>query len=488
MPNTASFVTRATNAVRKKISSPSDSPGRQAPGPDGILATIRATREFTGDFLSIMIQLAEKYAGPEMAPVAFNVMGQQMYLLTDPVQIHHMLFDNDRFTRTMKYMNAFKRVLGYNIITAPNSAWKPLRHRTVAYFAPKHLDFYGSVFVRVLHEYAIPTLTEKARRGEAVDLFSEVLDIASIAVFMSFLGDEIGDPPREVYQALNRLFCYIRSNMYTLFFPPLWVPTAQNRALNADLERLRSYLRPRITSDRDRATMLGDIIRANSDERGRPNVQRILDETISNLVGGSETTIVLMAWAMFYVAQHKDVQARLRREIDEVVGDRRPTNDDLKKMPYLRNVVSETLRLRSPAYMQTRTALKDTELGGYTIKKDAMIFASQYITHQDARFWKDPGEFRPERFNSDSAEAPANRKSQSVFFPFGGGAFYCVGMNYAFYEAELTLLSLLQHFEFDLHERTPVASVGHDARITLRPDRPIFLAIRERSDPAKLAS
>lgn len=484
MANTSDIGSWTADVVRRFTGASASAERRRPPGPKGLLPVLRASAHLTKDFLSCMCHMAEEYSGPDMNPVGFNVLGQQMYLVLHPEQIQSILADNDVFFRTLKYFDSFRFVLGYNSVTVPNEEWKPMRRRTAGYFSLKQIEAYTSIFVQVMSERGIPLLKDKARRGQAVDLFPEMLDISSIAVFMSFLGDQLEDPPKELYQALNRIFCYIRRNMWNFWFPPLWIPTPQNRELNRDLELLRNYIRPRIFTDRDKPTMLGDIIRTHTGTDGTMNVQRILEETIANLVGGSETTIVLMVWAMFYIAQEREVQDRLAKEIDAVVGSRLPTSADLKKMPYLHNTISETLRLRSPAYMQTRMAIKDSQLGGYDIEKGAMLLASQYITHQDPRVWKNPRQFNPDRFASDSKEAPANRKSQAVFFPFGGGLFSCLGMNYAVNEAAVTVLCLLQHFEFELLNPAQATSLGIDARVTLRPDQAIYLKIRERAPRA----
>lgn len=452
--------------------------GLTAPGPRGLISSARAMAHLKRDLLSFLCALEAEHSGEEMRPVAFKVMGQPMALAVHPVQVKRVLTENDFFTRTVKYMNAFRAVLGYNIITVPNDEWKPVRKRTAKYFSKDLLAKYAAIVAEVMERHAIPHFGRKARAGESVELFEEMLDIASIAVFMSFLGDEAGQTPPEVYRALNNVFCYVRRNVFTMWLPPLWVPTAQNRELNRELSRIRSYLLAHLESDRDRPTMLGDIIRTHTGADGRLDVRKVLDEAIANLVGGSETTIILMAWALYYIIQHPEVEARLRAEIGAVLDGRAPTLDDLKRMPYMEQVISETLRLRSPAYVSSRVATCDTELGGYAVAKDTMVFVSQHITHRHPRVWRDPDTFRPERFAADSDEAPTNRRSEMPFFPFGAGAFYCVGMNYAVNEAEVMVAMLLQRFRFEAAEPGSFAAVGLDARLTLRPDRPIRVRVR----------
>lgn len=455
---------------------------RLPPGPRSLTETLSATLRLNRGFLRFLCELEAEYSGAEMAPVGFEIMGQKMYLVVHPAHIKRLLLDAANFTRTTKYMNAFKAVLGYNIITADMDEWRPLRKRTARFFGKAQLDHYGRVIVAALREHSVPVFAARARRGETVDVFEEMLDVASIAVFKSFLGPEIGEVPRPVYRSLNEIFSYIRRNMFSMVKLPLWVPTADNRQLREHLACVHEYLRPRLLEQRSRETVMGDVVRTHIGARGRPDVRKIIEEMTSILVGGSETTIILMAWTLYYVLRHPEVAERLHQEIDRVVGGAEVTIEHLKKMPYLENVVSEVLRLRSPAYVISRMSLKDTTLGGYAVAGGAMLFASQYITHRHPRVWQNPESFDPDRFAAASPEAPGNRREETPFFPFGGGAFYCVGMNFAVYEAELMLIVLLQSFRFAVAEPENFAAVGFDARLTLRPDRPIRLKVEPRPD------
>jgi cytochrome P450 len=454
---------------------------RQPPGPRGLRGSLLATYRLNRGFLPFLCDLEAEYSGAEMAPVGFRIMGQKMYLVVHPAHIKRLLLDGDNFTRTTKYMNAFKMVLGYNIISADMDEWRPLRKRTARFFGKPQLEQYGRVITDVLLDHSVPALAERARRGEAIDVFSEMLDVASIAIFKSFLGPEDGAVPRPVYRALNEIFCYIRRNMFSIVLPPLWVPTAENRELREHLDCIHGYLRSHLTRQRAQQTVMGEVARAHLDEHGRIDVHKVVEEMTSLLVGGSETTIILMAWALYFLVQHPGVEERLLEEIRSVVGDDQPTVAHLKRMPYLESVVSETLRLRSPAYVLSRMSLVNTQLGGYAIERGAMIFASQHITHQHPRVWRNPERFDPGRFDASSPEAPTNRREETPFFPFGGGSFNCIGMNFAFYEASLMLIILLQRFRFAIAEPRRFAEVGLDARLTLRPDRPIRLMVQERT-------
>lgn len=457
---------------------------RRAPGPRGLGPSLRAMRHLRRDLLSFLCSLEAEHSGEEMTPVGFQVLGQPMLLAVHPAHVHTVLHDGDLFTRTVKYMNAFRSALGFNIITVPNEEWKPLRRRTARYFSGELLVRYADVVARVVEQHTLPVLDRWAASGEPFELFDEMLDIASIAAFRSFLGDREEETPEEVYRGLNEIFCFVRRNVFTLWLPPAWVPTRENRGFTHHRRILRRYLLERLEAHRERDTMFGDIIRAHTDAAGRTDVGKVLDETIANLIGGSETTIILMAWAFYYLVRHPRVEDRLRREASEALGAALPTLDSLRRMPYLDRVIREVLRLRSPAYVSSRRATRDTELGGVRIPGDAMVFVSQHITHRHSRVWPQPETFEPDRHLDGGPLSRPSRPGEVAWFPFGGGSFYCLGMNYAVNEAKVLVASLVRRYSFEPVDPDAFAEVGLDARLTLRPDRPLPVRVRRVSPAA----
>ena len=316
-----------------------------------------------------------------------------------------------------------------------------------------------------------------------MDVFGEMLDIASLAVFINFCGDRIDEIPMDVYQSLNQILCYLRHRTLSMahrLIPP-WVPTRANREVQGHIARVHAYLTPRLARDAGSDTMLGDIIRAHTDASGHIDTLRVLEETTSNLIGGSETTIILMAWALHFIIQHPAVEEALVAEIASAVGDEEPSMNHFKDMPYLDAVVTETLRMRPPAYMTGRLVAEDMDLGGYPLTGGAMALVCQYITHHEPRLWRESHRFHPERFIKESEERPP-RGDEMAYFPFGGGQYFCIGAQYALHEAKLMLIALLRAYRFTPFDPLTFANVGMDASLTLRPDRAILVRVEQRTN------
>ena len=101
----------------------------------------------------------------------------------------------------------------------------------------------------------------------------------------------------------------------------------------------------------------------------------------------------------------------------------------IKEMDSVETLFSEAMRLYPPIHVIFRQANADTELGGVAIKKGDTVVVSPYALHRDARYWKNPESFDPERF------ARGEPSHKYAYIPFGGGPRSCIGSHFAMMEA-----------------------------------------------------
>jgi cytochrome P450 len=239
------------------------------------------------------------------------------------------------------------------------------------------------------------------------------------------------------------------------------------------------------------------------------------------LIAGHETTAAVLTWALFELTKNPEKMEKVRAEIDEVLGDRTPTYDDIKGMQYLRLVVAETLRMYPEPPLLIRRCRTENDLpkgGGRdaTVIRGMDIFLSLYNLHRDGRFWPEPDEFRPERWltkyaNPDVPEwagydpekwmgnmlYPNEISSDFAYLPFGGGPRKCVGDEFATLEATVTLAMVLRRFEFEFdssklaetnvgimdHPQALEHPVGMRTGATIHTRRGLHMVIRKRVPP-----
>ncbi|XP_040996837.1 cytochrome P450 81C13-like [Juglans microcarpa x Juglans regia] len=161
---------------------------------------------------------------------------------------------------------------------------------------------------------------------------------------------------------------------------------------------------------------------------------------------GTDTTATTMEWAMSLLLNHPEVLQKVKAEIVNQVGHGRLLNDsDLDKLPYLRSVVNETLRLYPPTpLLLPHCSAEDCSVGGYTVPKGTTLLANAWAVHRDPKQWEEPNNFKPERFEGFNGEREGFR-----FIPFGIGRRVCPGAGMAQRVILLALGGLIQCFDWE---------------------------------------
>jgi cytochrome P450 len=176
--------------------------------------------------------------------------------------------------------------------------------------------------------------------------------------------------------------------------------------------------------------------------------QQLVMTSFDLLLAGIETTSASLRWALLYVANHQHVQDKLHSQLDGVVPwktcRRLPGLEDQRNLPYVEATLLELMRIRTVAPLSVFGAtLCDTELNGYFIPAETLVITNLYSVHMDADEWKDPEEFRPERFLDDDG----NVFGSDRVIPFSVGKRSCIGEPLARQQLFLFFAGLLQQFK-----------------------------------------
>ncbi|XP_077862993.1 cytochrome P450 1A5-like [Saccoglossus kowalevskii] len=206
--------------------------------------------------------------------------------------------------------------------------------------------------------------------------------------------------------------------------------------------------------DKDVESLIDDIlsIQREAELAGGDRTIQLTDvnlrQTVSDIfAAGLDTTINALNWAVAYLTYYPDVQSKVQREIDDVIGDDRlPLLSDKGKLPYCEAVIHELLRIRTVVpFAIPHTTTVDTSVGGYAIPKDTWIWCNLWNVHMNEKHWDKPEEFRPERFlDSDRAMLP----KLDGYMPFSGGRRVCMGEALAKNELFLLFISIFQQYTF----------------------------------------
>jgi cytochrome P450 len=202
-----------------------------------------------------------------------------------------------------------------------------------------------------------------------------------------------------------------------------------------------------------------------------PHAELAVDEVVTILLSGHETTATSLTWTWYLLERHPHVAQRLHAEVDAVLARAPLTHDALRELRYARQVVSEAMRLYPPVWAVSREAVRDIVLAGHEFPAGAVLMVAQYTLHRDARWWPDPRRFEPDRFAAHETIEPY------TYLPFSTGPRGCIGERFAWAELTLALAALSYRWRLHVDAETPV---GLRPGIVLEPDRPIRARLAAR--------
>ncbi|XP_072983226.1 trans-cinnamate 4-monooxygenase [Typha latifolia] len=186
----------------------------------------------------------------------------------------------------------------------------------------------------------------------------------------------------------------------------------------------------------------------DAESKGEINHDNVLYIVENINVAAIETTLWSIEWGIAELVNHPEIQTKLRRELDSVLGHGvQVTEPDLEKLPYLQAIVKETLRLRMAIpLLVPHMNLSDAKLAGYDIPAESKILVNAWFLANNPAHWKKPEEFRPDRFLEEEAKVEASG-NDFRYIPFGVGRRSCPGIILALPIIGITLGRLVQNFD-----------------------------------------
>ncbi|BAU01758.1 Cytochrome P450 [Vigna angularis] len=211
-------------------------------------------------------------------------------------------------------------------------------------------------------------------------------------------------------------------------------------------KRTDAFLQGLIDENRNRKqsanTMIDHLL---TQQQSQP--EYYTDEIIKGLalviiMAGTDTSAVTLEWAMSNLLNHPEMLKKAKRELDTHIGQNRLVDEvDIPKLPYIQNIVYETLRLHPAAPMLVpHFSSEDCTIGDYNLPQNTILLVNAWAIHRDPNLWSDPTHFKPERFENES--------EVNKLLPFGLGRRACPGSNLAQRTVSLTLALLIQCFEW----------------------------------------
>ena len=417
------------------------------------------------------------------APLVRGVGGTpQRWYVMDPELIQDVLVRRSEiFPKTPENKRVLGRALGDGLLTAEGAHWRWQRRAAAPAFQPGKLAALAPAMLEAARETRDRWLQRPGRPLRVNhEMMRTTFDII-LATMLSGPGSGSGgvNPARFEAAITDTVTPIGWSLAVTLLRLPPWTPYPGKARARRAVDYLRGAT-ARLAAERrtqgagGREDLL-TLLQAGADpETGRSmSDEEIVDNLLTFISAGHETTALGLAWTLHLLSRHPEVEARLVAEVDAVTGGAEVAPEHLPRLDYTRQVFNEAMRLYPPAPLISRQAAETTELGALSLSAGDYLVIPIYALHRHRLLWDAPERFDPDRF---APEAVAARHRFS-FMPFGGGPRVCIGGAFAVQEGVAVLAVLLQRLRMHgVDGPSPEAVM----RITLRPSPELVMTAEPR--------
>ncbi|MFW5942457.1 MAG: cytochrome P450 [Chloroflexota bacterium] len=381
---------------------------------------------------------------------AVQVGPKKLVMVIHPDHVRHVTVTHaENYDKLESYDPVRKYVVGNGVLTSTGELWRRQRRLMAPFYTPRGVEAFSEIFLR-----DTIAMRERWKRLAAdqsqVEMLDEMALITASIILKAVFSTESEQDILEIKECVETMIAYAEKRGMNPFQLPDWAPTAQNREYWEARERVHDYINrvldARLAMDESEYPddLLSKLITAEDPESGERMSRELLrDEALTNFFAGYETSARAMSYTWYALARTPEVKATLHEELDRELGDRAPTLDDLKRLPYTLGTIKEAIRLYPPAPMYARDVVDDDVMGGYHVEKGSVVIVFPYFTHRHPEFWDEPARFDPNRHTPDAEKA----RHPQAYHPFAAGKRICLGNHFSLLETHIMLAILAQRFD-----------------------------------------
>jgi cytochrome P450 len=385
-----------------------------------------------------------------------SVYGTSMYATRDVEFAHHVLVENWQNYVKGQGIKRVALLLGNGLMVSKGEVWKRQRRMIQPSFNHESVGASTKVITAVNIEL-LGKWQLAARREESVNVTRDVSRMALEVVLRFIFGDD--------YEQVG-------SHFDLLSHEP-----ARNMEFASQFRALGKIILPVIERRRKGPTIptdvLGMLMQARDPQDGKLMADsQLIDEILTLVVAGHETTASTLSWTWYLISQHPNVEEKLSSELNTAAVS--SEFDELPKFLYTRQIIEETMRLYPAGWLVTRRALHDDRLGEYFVPAGTEIYIPPYYIQRHPDLWNEPDRFDPDRFSPENS----HHRHRLGAIPFSAGPRNCIGALFARIEMQIHLMTIAKHLRLRYIQSGPIEL---DAGVNLRSKHDFLMYPEEKT-------
>ncbi len=415
--------------------------------PGELSVSLSRTQRIQRETLQTLLSFYERF-GPVFA---FRSLHRRIVAMIGPAANHFVTVSGaENFSwRQGMFGEQLTPLIGDGLITTDEAYHDRARRIMMPAFHRRRLDSAVEVMVQEAERGL-----ESWAPGARIDVYEWMRELAMNIAMRALLGldPHAGDLGREAARLFERGLAFYDEDTWKTMLRGPGTPWSSMQAarrgldaiIYAEIESRRGGPGARGTSADDVFSMLLEA----RDEAGEGFTATELRHQIMHLLfGGHDTTSSTLSFLIYELARNPSVLERLTDELDRVLAGRAPTTDELiGELPFLSQVLDETLRLYPPVWFGPRLTVRPFEFGGFRIPAGIHVIHSSWVSHRLPDVFPSPEAFVPERFSPEARR----QLPPGAYIPFGGGQRICIGKRFGQLAVKAVAATVLQRFRCEL--------------------------------------
>ncbi len=398
----------------------------------------------------------------DICRISSPIRNSDSYLINHPDYIKHVLLRNHQNYNKGVGFDRVKMLLGNGIIVSDGPFWRRQRRMMQPSFNRKVTAQLSEQIQRCNLEL-LSQWQAQAETETIINISEVASELALQIVLRALFSDDLDS-------MIEKQGC----NPFSI----LTDDTTRDIKLVLKFRELGKLLLELIQQRRDEKPERYDFLAMFMDSRDKETDEamtdrELLDELMTMIIAGHETSAITLNWVWYFIAQYPDVEAKVHAEVDKANYKDIPNFEDLEQLGYIKQVVEEALRYYPPVWLYTRKSIEDDMLGDYFIPAGSDIFISPYFLHRNPEFWPEADKFDPERFT----ESAIKQQHKQAYIPFSAGPRRCIGDFFATVEMQMHVGLMARYFSFEYVEDQPLELVPE---INMRCKHPVMMRIKKR--------
>jgi cytochrome P450 len=422
---------------------------RRPPGPQQAVSL-----GIDADSLATLQKLQRRH-GDMVSMVRDN--GRLAYFVNDATEVRRILARRHAKYHKGPGFERVKMLLGNGLIVSDGDVWRRSRRMIQPAFSRGNVHRLLMVMVQCCDTRAAKW-ARVIEEGGLLNITEETSDFALELIMRSIFGD---DYETSILEDGEDPFAFLSRDSTRDLSVVMKVRHLRELLLNIINER-------RARGDEDIFDFLSMYMGATDKQGEHFSDAELLDELMTLIVAGFETSANTLNWVWYLIAGHPEVEAKVLEEARAHVATVSAVSaESVNSMQYTQQVLEETLRLYPPVWLFTRRSHELDELDEFDVPDGTDIYLSPFILHRTEHYWADPDTFDPDRFAPE-----VQAKKDRPYFPFSLGPRRCLGEYFSFLEMKLHMGLMLPRFRMELTDgQEPELELG----INLRTANDIYL-------------